>query len=524
MALLELMLEVSEAGVWEWDLGTNTVTWSAQMERLAGLDEGSYDGTFDTYLSLIHPDDRDRVVASIDASLEGGQHLIEHRFLRPDGSTVWIEGRGAVVQGDDGEVVGMVGMALDVSHRVQRRRQLELERPLVEELNVLSDRLHWEHDRTAQALLVVDFARKACGASAAAVLERSSVLHPWSVLAGSGAGAAELVAAAEQAGDLVFRDHGRVDDTLVVPIAPQDADVGDIVDLLVVAEPSTELGATAEHLAVGAAAHAATAFANSRFRAATIRELRARQEAINELAEVTAVLQRSLLPPDVPSIAGLDLAARYLPMTTGIGGDFYDVFGRTDDRWAVVLGDVCGKGPAAAVVTGLVRHSVRASAMAGHTPPEVIEILNQAMIARAERERTFCTLVYGQLELVRSGCRLQLSVAGHPPALVLRSDGSVERHGPTGHLVGMFDEIALGELTIDLAPGDTCVLYTDGATDVRRGDVEFGEDRLLDIVASCRDMTAAALAHSVERAVVDFQRGDIADDLAIVAIRVPPSR
>jgi phosphoserine phosphatase RsbU/P len=160
--------------------------------------------------------------------------------------------------------------------------------------------------------------------------------------------------------------------------------------------------------------------------------------------------------------------------------------------------------------------------MAGHPPEESVQILNQAMIGREDEARTFCTLVDVRLRPHDGGVRIEAGVAGHPPMLILRADGTLEPLGPTGHLVGTFDDIVAGAASTELRRGDLCVLYTDGATEVRRdGREEFCDERLADVVRSCRSMSAAAVVRSIELAVVDFQRGDISDDLAVVPIRVP---
>lgn len=529
---LDLVLDTGQVGVWEW-IPENEVRWSPEMERLAGLEPGTFGGTFAAYLDLVHPEDRDDVVAAITEGREVGHHQIEHRIVRPDGSVIWIDGRGATMDDPDG-TPSMVGVAFDVTERVERRRALERELPLVQDLNDLGTRLHREPNRSTQARMVTDYVGQATGAEVAAVVSRRSVLHPWNVVASQGpvddsselvAIAARVAAAAADHADLPAEAPADppVDDApadvLAVPIASSDRDV---LDVVLATRPASGFDGVHLQLVAGAAAHAATAFANSRFRESTARELRARQEAIEARDEVMRVLQRSLLPPDLPDIPFVDLAARFLPQADEIGGDFYDVFPLHDDAWGIALGDVCGKGPQAAVVTSLVRHSLRASAMARHRPAELTDILNQAMIARAEGGRTFCTVVFASLSRVADRhVRLDATVAGHPPIVVLRADGTLERHGPTGDLVGMFDRINVGELSLDLRPGDVCVLYTDGATDVRRDGVEFGEERLLDVIASCRMLPPAAVVASIEEAVVDFQRGEVSDDLAIMAIGVP---
>ncbi|MFP5322081.1 MAG: SpoIIE family protein phosphatase [Acidimicrobiia bacterium] len=517
-------LEAGRLGVWEWDRESGTVAWSAEMEALAGLEPGSFGGSFDDFLDAVHPDDRVAVGAAVEVSLATGRHLLEHRFLRPDGRVTWVEGRGATRHDDAGRVTGMVGVAVDVTDRVRRRRRLESEQPILVALNRISLQLNSEHDRDRLGDTIAEVAAEACDAPAAALVRRPSILHPWEVVAQAGRSPVDLGAVADEV-VRTMRDHPtgepgvvRIGRALAVPVGS----TLDLTDLLVVAD--VDDGGPADHaerLLAGIAAHAATALENARLHGVAARELAARNAALAERDEVMRQLQRSLLPPALPSVPHLDLAGRYLPMTEGIGGDFYDVFPLPDDAWGIVLGDVCGKGPVAAGVTSLARHTLRAAAMAQHAPAESVRILNDAMVDRHRDARTFATLVDARLRPSADGVRIQAAVAGHPPLLVLRADGRLERHGPTGHLVGMFDEIAADELELRLDPGDLCVFYTDGATDVRRDGVVFGDDRLAEVVQGCRGMSADAVARSVEVAVVDFQRGDISDDLALVVARVP---
>jgi len=519
---LQLAVEAGQLGVWEWDRGTGRVAWSEELERLAGLEPGSFDGSFEAYMAAIHPDDREAVGRTIEHGVEAGAHVTEHRFLHPDGTVTWVEGRGAVLRDDTGEVVGMVGVTIDVTDRVRYRRRLEAQQPILVALNRISLQLNREHDRQRLAQTIVEVTAESCGRGGAALLSRASVLHPWQVTADHGRFDVDLLAVADAVTDRLRGLGTDVPEVvwapgaLAVPVTP----MRNLTELLVVPDDETAPEGL-EPLLAGIGAHAATALENARLHELARAELAARNVALAERDEVARELQRSLLPPALPDVPGLDLAAGYLPMTEGIGGDFYDVYPLGADGWGVVLGDVCGKGPAAAGVTALARHTVRAAAMAGHPPAESVRILNQAMIGREDEARTFCTLVDVRLQPQDGGVRLEAGVAGHPPVLVLRADGTLETLGPTGHLVGMFDEIVVGSLSAELRRGDLCVLYTDGATDVRRDAEVFGDERLADVVRSCRSMSAAAVVRSIELAVVDFQRGDISDDLAVVVIRVP---
>lgn len=519
---LGLALEAGQLGVWDWDQTTDRVTWSEEMERLAGMAPGSFGGTFDAFMAAVHPDDRERVAATIAEGIASERHLVEHRFLLPDGSVRWIEGRGAARRGDDGGVTGMVGIALDVTDRVRHRNRLEAERPVLHALDRISLQLTLERDRARLAETVVEAAAEAIGASAAGLVHRASILHPWEVAVSSGGRDAELArAAAELAGAMSAGEGHHVQQApgaMAVPVVWDP----DLSELLVVLHDGEVQEGTVRLLG-GIGAHAAAALENARLHEVATVELAARSRLLAERDEVARQLQRSLLPPELPAIPGLDLAAGYLPMTEGIGGDFYDVFALHDDTWGVVLGDVCGKGPVAAGTTSLARHTLRAAAMARHRPAEAVQVLNRAMTDREGADRTFCTVVDARLTPVEGGVRIDACVAGHPPLLVLRADGALERVGPSGHLVGMFEEIRAAETSVVLRAGDTCVLYTDGATDVRRDGEVFGDDRLADVVHGCRGMSAAGTARSIELAVVDFQRGDITDDLALVVLRVPAS-
>lgn len=519
---LQLALEAGQLGVWEWDRRSGRVSWSVELEQLAGLAPGTFPGTFEAYMAAIHPDDRDAVARTVERGVEAGAHVTEHRFLRPDGTVTWVEGRGAVLRDETGEVVGMVGVSIDVTDRVRHRRQLEAQQPILVALNRISLQLNREHDRQRLAQTVVEVTAESCGRDGAALLSRASVVHPWEVTARHGRFDADLLGIAEEVAERLRGLGTDVPEVvwapgaLAVPVTP----MRNLTDLLLVPDDETAPEGL-EPLLAGIGAHATTALENARLHHLAQAELAARNRALAERDEVARELQRSLLPPALPDVSGLDLAAGYLPMTEGIGGDFYDVYPLGGSGWGVVLGDVCGKGPAAAGVTALARHTLRAAAMAGHPPAESVRLLNQAMIRREEDARTFCTVVDLRLQPHDGGVQLDLGVAGHPPVLVLRTDGTLEQLGPTGHLVGMFDDIRVGAVSAELRRGDLCVLYTDGATDVRRDAEVFGDERLADVVRSCRDMSAAAVVRSIELAVVDFQRGDITDDLALVAIRVP---
>jgi serine phosphatase RsbU (regulator of sigma subunit) len=210
--------------------------------------------------------------------------------------------------------------------------------------------------------------------------------------------------------------------------------------------------------------------------AALSRRLIARHDEAIELASdnerlydeqrlIAETLQLSLLPQVLEPPPGAEVAARYWPAGTAslIGGDFYDVFRVDEQRWAVTIGDVCGKGIEAAAVTGLARHTLRAAARHFDSAADVLLALHRAM--SDHRPATFCTVCFVYVDTdAEGGQRMTMALGGHPQALMRRADGSVEEVGELGTLLGIV-EPQLFDVVVDVAPGDTMVLYTDGLTD-----------------------------------------------------------
>jgi serine phosphatase RsbU (regulator of sigma subunit) len=239
--------------------------------------------------------------------------------------------------------------------------------------------------------------------------------------------------------------------------------------------------------------------------------------------ETARTLQASLLPPEMPDIPEIDIAARYHPAGQGheVGGDFYDVFKLSGRSWAVVIGDVCGKDAEAAALTALARYTIRAAAMQTRKPTRILMQLNEAIVHQRSDGR-FCTVAFGVLAPSAYGLRLTLACGGHPPAVVVRSDGTVHRLGDHGTLLGLFETVEVHDRGAVLGTGDLVVLYTDGCVEARRGTDLFGEERLLDVIRSCAGASASETAAAVERAVLDFSEGRPSDDVAILALRPRP--
>ena len=239
-----------------------------------------------------------------------------------------------------------------------------------------------------------------------------------------------------------------------------------------------------------------------------------------EHLHVARTLQRSLLPPVLPSIDDVELAASYHPSSEGqqVGGDFYDVFRMSGRSWAVVIGDVCGKDADAAALTALARYTIRASAMQTRKPTRILMQLNEAIL-RQRSDGRFCTVALGVLSPSVYGARLTLACGGHPPAMVVRADGTVHSLGEPGTLLGLFEEVTLHDRAVVLGPGDLVFLYTDGCVEARRDNELFGEERLMKVLSDCAGRSAAETVEAVESAVLAFGGGTLSDDVALLAIR-----
>ncbi len=236
-------------------------------------------------------------------------------------------------------------------------------------------------------------------------------------------------------------------------------------------------------------------------------------------AVVAERLRAGLLPRELPAIPGTEVAGRHHPATrdTGFGGDFYEVF-PFGECWGLVLGDVCGKGDDAAAVTATARHGIRLLARWNTKPAEILSMMNEALID----EGRFVTAVMVCAERRDKGVTLTLGSAGHPPAVVIRRDGPIRTASGGGIPLGLFgDDFEVGVETIDLDPGDTLFLYSDGVPEVSNtARARFGHERLLEVLAAHAEEPVAEMTLAVEQALLDFCGGDLRDDVSMLALRV----
>ena len=241
-------------------------------------------------------------------------------------------------------------------------------------------------------------------------------------------------------------------------------------------------------------------------------------------AELLAkTLQRSLLPPSLLPPSGMTAAAHYHAASSDeVGGDFYDLFPLSDDRWGFFLGDVCGKGASAAAVTSLTRYTLRAAAVYDHDPVAVLHNLDSVLRQEfRENDAQFCTAVFGVLSRCAEGFEVCMASGGHPPPLVIRADGSADYvHMIGGQLVGILRNARFVSATVTLGAGDTLMLYTDGLTEARVGTGRYDDDgALLEFATEHAPAAPADLIDHLRRLLTGFGDG-LVDDAAVMALGV----
>ncbi|MGH3629805.1 MAG: PP2C family protein-serine/threonine phosphatase [Sciscionella sp.] len=236
-----------------------------------------------------------------------------------------------------------------------------------------------------------------------------------------------------------------------------------------------------------------------------------------ERTHVATVLQRSLRPPALPEIPGMALAAKFRAAIEhmDIGGDFYDVHGGDND-YLLALGDVCGKGVEAAVLTGRSRQTIRTVAHLDRTPSTILSVLNEVLYDN-DSDR-FVTAVCARVRTRAGKAEVDVAVGGHPPPIILHPDGTLDTVHAAGVLCGVISGASYEQTSVELLHGDVMLMFTDGIYEARNAAGFFGMDRLRALLPRYAGSDPAVLCDAIDAAVVDFLGGAPHDDMALLAI------
>src|SRR5579884_165587 len=539
---LASIVEATGSIVWVADTERGFVEPQPGWARYTGQTPAEYAGF--GYMDAVHPDDR-KALGAINLAASRGESVWEAEarlWHAATGTYRHCVSRGAPLRDETGAVTGWVGVCTDIHEQVAARedaeavsaaaqraqraaeeaqREAEDAAAAAEEANRRLRRLQEISDvaisrlpladlvaalrRRLQSVLAVDTVRILL------LDERTNRLRPAGADADDPAGPGFSLPLGRGFGGRVGQAGG--------PVIEPDADAVERLDPLIAAARSLagvpllvgdrlvgvlHVG-TVERRVFTRADVELLELAGERVAAAM-----ERSRAFERERTLARTLQAALLPPSLPSIPGVALSARYIAAGEGldVGGDFYDVFPVGDGAWLAVIGDVCGRGPEAAAMTGLARHTIRAVADGHLGPAEVLSRLNSSLAAEAGDER-FATALCARLEPDPAGgrARLVLASGGHCRPVVLRRNGATEAVAVGGVILGAFADVALDEVTVDLGPGDSLVLYTDGVVEAQGIGGFFGEPRLLALLGSAAGRTSAELAGLVEEAVARHAGG-----------------
>jgi PAS domain S-box-containing protein len=557
-ARLGLALEAGGFGTWRWNMQTGETEWDTKLEELFGLGPGEFDGTFDAYVALLHPEETETILETVREAVEKkSSYVVNHRVIWPDGTVHWLQGKGRVILDEGGEVIGTIGCTGDVTDQTQLTMEREalmeaalqaaenerVSRERLEFLGRINDALSAAANRDEVMRNVTRVAVPRLGDWCAifvlpetdSLIPEVEVAHsdpkmiafandlmqrfPYDPEATSGIPAVIRSGRAEFIEEINEQRIQKYDVTEEARDAVRDLALGSAIAVPLI-KHGRILGAMQFVNLASSRRYTDDDLALTRAVAARIASSLENVRLNEQQRMIATTLQASLLPQVLPEIPGLDLAVRYWATGEGmeVGGDFYDVFD-VDDGWAVVIGDVCGTGPSAASLTGLARHTIRASAWHGTAHNGVLRHVNNAVL-RSGRT-TFCTALYGTLTRAPEGFTLNVASGGHPLPIVRRTTGETEILGEPGTLLGVFADSQSVTVSTELRPGDAVVLYTDGITDVRPPH-DLTTDSLREIVA--RAGAASSATEIAERlgselsAILPFaKRGD---DIALLVLRV----
>jgi serine phosphatase RsbU (regulator of sigma subunit) len=251
-------------------------------------------------------------------------------------------------------------------------------------------------------------------------------------------------------------------------------------------------------------------------RQAAAQQRDAERRAAHEL-EIARQVQSRLFPQRLPALASLEYAGGCI-QTHQVGGDYYDFLDLGQARLCLVLGDIAGKGMAAALLMANLQANLRSQcATAVEQPEQLLRSVNRLFFDNTA-ENAYATLFYSEFD--DRTCRLRYANCGHPPALVLQSDGTVQRLSSTATVLGLFAEWPCQTAELELAPGDLFAIYTDGITEaINQHDEEFGEERLLDVMTRSRDLSPSNIVTTVFDEVRRFSGDRQRDDVTLIVAR-----
>ena len=501
---LGLVLEAGRMGTWIWDVATGAVHWDEAMEARYGLAPGTFGGTFEAFLELVHPEDREWVTHAIERARDAGVDLgFEHRAVWPDGSVHWLEGRGRPVFGDDGALTGLVGIGLDVDER----KQLELAIEDAVALRATAALVH-QLENAERIAKVGSWYWDATRNEVTLSRQMERLLACTGPLTGEQFREALLVLShPDDTGLLVEGPRRALQDRRPYVVEQRLVDGGD--ERIVVHRGEILEADDGDLLGIRGTTQDVTE--ERRAEAALL----ATTESLMRERRAVQVLHEALIRSEFPPVDGFDFAARYLAPADvpDVGGDWYDVFAVPDGRVLLAIGDVSGHGIRAARLMAKLRHSTRAYSCIDSDLDYLLDRLDDFLVHFSEPGE-FATIQLGLLD-PPSGT-LELASAGHPPPLYVAGGRArfVEMQPRPVAGLGMHPA-GDAVLKVELEPGAALLFYTDGLVEKRTQIIDEGMARLARSAGNARIRNAEDLVAAAIAGCVDATRSD---DVCVLAL------
>ena len=492
--LLGVALDAARLGVWDWDVRSGALHWTGHLEAIHGMAPGEFDGSFAAYLNAVHPEDRERVLAEINQTLAiGTEYYAEFRIAGDE--TRWVAGQGRVFRDSAGQPTRMVGVGLDISVRKANEKALRES----------EERFRLVFERTMDAIVIADdegrFLEANRGASElfGRSIEEVLTLSVGDLISTDGSSTHERY--------LAYRDNG--------------SESGEFTFL----RPNGDVR-TAEYRA----SRVAPGMHLSVLRDITERKRRdaVRTEYYEKQARIAETLQRALLASVDCPLSDIDIATEYQSAwdEASVGGDFYDAFPIDDNRLALIIGDITGKGLQAASEAAEVKYSLRAFLRENADPATALSRLNNMLCSAAAFSASHNPYSFAALSLTvidqRTG-EIAMAVAGGEAPLIVRNTSSVDEVQASGILLGIMPNVAFQVASDRLEPGDVLIMVTDGLTEARRSNVFLRREGLISIIADTGVSSLKELTGELLRRTTEYAGGRLQDDACILAAMRRPS-
>lgn len=532
-------LAMNRTGSFEWDLDARTLDIDEAGLLVFGLDPAAFGSRPESLMELLDPAERIRLDVAIDEAIKGGSTSYSVHFRVPlnDGGDQWTHVQARILRGTDGRAHRVIGLVRDATAEVthsafvldlEKRRQRQTD--IVERTTSALSRAVTVDDVTAALTGPGGLARLGADGLALGLLDNTTL----NVIALSG----DSLEVVDELGSGRLDPKFPLADTVLSGRPRFVSSLDALTRRYPILEPfvgqlkfqaAAYLPLVAQARTLGGLAlfyRERTAFTADERNlclglAAIVAQSLQRATLFDEEREFATGLQSAMLPRRIQDIEGGEIAVRYHSAWSGrqVGGDWYDVIALPKDRFGIVVGDVQGHDTHAAAIMGQLRIALRAYAAEGH-PPSTVLARASRFLAELDTDR-FATCTYAQVDLGTGTVRVVR--AGHFGPLIRHMDGRVGtpqvRGGVPLGIATDFGDEEFPETRLDLVPGETLVLYTDGLVEEPGADIDAGVRTLINEVSAGPAGAEALADHLSDRL---WERWGSGDDVALLVLRRSP--